>query len=63
VLHSPSVPDAIGTDAINAACQVSHKSVNPLISFQELNIQIHNWLFEPRTAFRWTINGERTKVG
>jgi hypothetical protein len=40
VLHTPGVPNAYGSDAINMACQVSHSQVNPLISFQELNVGV-----------------------
>jgi hypothetical protein len=61
VKHTPGAPDAVGQPAINNACQTSHGQVNPLISFQELNIRILNWQGKPRVAFRWTINGERTK--
>ena len=35
--------------------------VNPLISFQTLNINVTSWNTEKRTAVSWVINGVRTR--
>eukprot|EP00051_Salpingoeca_urceolata_P019914 m.294153 g.294153 ORF g.294153 m.294153 type:complete len:304 (-) comp19501_c8_seq2:217-1128(-) len=62
-LHSPGIPDASGTDALMSACKESFSKVDPLLSFQELNIPVMSWNTEKRAAFRWTINGVRAKDG
>lgn len=61
ILHQPGVPDVQGWADIAAACQTDHAQVNPLISFQELNIGINSWDMTKRTAFSWVINGVRTR--
>jgi len=45
------------------ACNTSHNLVNPLISFQSLNIPVMSWNTEKRLAFSWTLNGVRTRDG
>ncbi len=37
--------------------------VNPLISFQTLNIPVMSWNTEKRLGFSWVINGVRTSDG
>jgi len=63
ILHSPGIPDAMGWTSIEAACEQSHSQVDPLISFQTLNIPVMSWNTEKRLAFSWVINGIRTKDG
>lgn len=63
ILHSPGIPDAQGWSSIIAACQQSHSQVNPLISFQTLNIPVMSWNTEKRLGFSWVINGVRTSDG
>jgi len=63
ILHSPGIPDAMGYQSIEQACQQSHSEVDPLISFQILNIPVVSWNTEKRLAFSWVINGVRTSDG
>jgi len=59
-LHSPGIPNAQGFDSIVLACNASHAQVDPLISFQTLNIPVMSWNTEKRLGFSWVINGVRT---
>jgi hypothetical protein len=59
-LHSPGVPDYFGSAAIMKGCEDSHAHVNPLLSYQLLNIPVTSWNQEKRVAFRWELNGIRT---
>lgn len=57
----PGVPDVSGHADIAKSCATNHGEVNPLVSFQELNVPVNSWDMSKRTAFRWTINGVKTE--
>jgi hypothetical protein len=63
ILNTPGIPAAQGMTQITQACENSHGQVDPLISFQELNLPVVSWNNEKRSAFRWTINGVRVRDG
>jgi len=63
ILHSPGIPDCIGTAQIYKCCEADHALMNPLISYLQTLVAVESWDTTKRLAFSWTINGQTVKTG